>query len=121
MTDIKHTFGQPETNVEALSTLEKLYSETARIPWAELQRFFAQGVVMNVDGSLNLLDVAVMFAEDSAEELQALVEAGQVQAPSNEQALQWYEHEAVLWSVVVAPFVLIQDKPVSELSEFKKG
>ena len=117
MSEEKTILGKPKSNTpEELSTIEKLYSETARISWLELQRFFAQGVVMNVVDTLNLLDVAVMFAEDSAEELQALVESGQVQAPTNQQAKQWFEREAVLWSVVVAPFVLVQDKPLSDLS-----
>ena len=104
-----------------MTTLEKLYSETARISWLELQRFFAQGVVINVDAELDLLNVAVMFAQDQAKELQAHVDAGLVQAPSNEQAKAWYEREAQLWSVVVAPFVLVQDKPISAKEELRKG
>lgn len=102
-------------NPKTLTTLEKLYSETARISWLELQRFFAQGVVMNVDQALDLLEVAVLFAEDKAQELEHLVGCGQVSAPSNEQAKQWFQHETVLWSVVVAPFVLVQDKPLANI------
>ena len=98
----------------SLTTVEKLYSETARISWLELQRFFAQGVVMNVSPELDLVNVAVLFAEDKAEELEALIGAGQVCAPSNDQARKWFQHETVLWSVVVAPFVLVQDKPLAD-------
>ena len=100
---------------ESLSKLEKLYSETARISWLELQRFFAQGVVIKVDDSLDLLDVAVMFADDLTDQLQLLLEAGQVRAPSNQEARNWYENKTALWSVVVAPYVLVQDKPLNDL------
>ena len=100
------------TNQTEMSLLEKLYSETAQISWLELQRFFAQGLVMNVDSSLDLPKVAVMFAEDNSKELALLVESEQVMAPSNEQARIWFEQRAELWSVVVAPFVLVQDREV---------
>ena len=98
------------TDLPEMSLLEKLYSETAQISWLELQRFFAQGLVMNVDPSLDLPEVALMFAEDKSKELALLVESSQVSAPSNDQARVWYAQEAELWSVVVAPFVLVQDR-----------
>jgi len=93
-----------------LTIFEKLYSETAQIAWHELQRFFAQGVVLNVDPNLNLIEVAVMFADDQADQLEPLIANQQVAAPDNDVARQWYDDDAVLWSVVVAPYVLVQDK-----------
>lgn len=108
----KNDSSQADLSAADLTTLEKLYSETAKISWLELQRFFAQGVVMNVAPELDLLKVAVMFAEDDAAQLALLLEDKQVVAPTNQQALHWFEHETSLWSVVVAPFVLVQDKPI---------
>ena len=93
-----------------MSLLEKLHSETAQISWLELQRFFAQGVVMQVDSEVDLVEVAVLFAEDESEKLKSLVETNKVCAPSNDQARDWFEREVVLWSVVVAPFVLVQER-----------
>ena len=93
-----------------MSLLEKLHSETAQISWLELQRFFAQGVVMHVASEADLVEVAVLFAQDESEELKSLLEANKVGAPSNDQARDWFEREAVLWSVVVAPFVLVQER-----------
>jgi len=90
--------------------LQKLHSETAQISWIELQRFFAQGVVINVDSSLDLVEVAMMFAEDESNKLKPLLESKKVEPPTNQQAITWYESEAVLWSVVVAPYVLVQDR-----------
>jgi len=98
-----------ETQPE-MTLLEKLHSETAQISWLELQRFFAQGLVMNVESNLDLVEVAVLFAQDQSSQLQGLLESNKVSAPSNEQARSWFERETLLWSVVVAPFVLVQEK-----------
>jgi len=88
---------QPE-----MTLLEKLHSETSQISWLELQRFFAQGLVMNVEPSLDLVEVAVLVAEDDSSQLNALLESNKVSAPSNDQARDWFERETLLWSVVVA-------------------
>ena len=45
----------------------KLTLETARITWSELQRHFARGVVLVVHGQLDLIKVAVKFAEDDTD------------------------------------------------------
>lgn len=99
------TDNQPE-----MTLLEKLRSETAQISWLELQRYFAQGVVMNVNPSLNLVEVAMLFAQDESLSLKALLESAKVSLPSNDQARDWFKREALLWSVVVAPFVLVQER-----------
>lgn len=93
-----------------LSVKEKLLSETARIGWHELQRFFAQGVVLQVDAALDLVEVATWMAQDNTENLEALIAQGHLQAPSNDVARTWYKDNTQLWSVVVAPYVLVQDK-----------
>ena len=98
------------TEFEQLSTKERLLSETARIAWKELQRFFAQGVVLNVDPELDLVEVACYVAEDDAQKLSELVKDELVVHPSNVQARNWYQQDAQLWSVVVAPYVLVQEK-----------
>lgn len=90
--------------------LEKLHSETALIAWSELQRFFAQGVVINVAPDLDMIELAVMLAEDRSEELKSVMDSGKVGPPNNELARAWFANNAMLWSVVVAPFVLVQDK-----------
>lgn len=88
----------------------KLHSETATIVWSELQRFFAQGSVLQVDSRLDLVQVAVWFAQDIADKLQPLVACGKIAQPSNDKARQWYDDQQTLWSVVVAPFVLVQEE-----------
>lgn len=94
---------------KALSLKEKLFSETAQIKWQELQRFFAQGNLMLVAKDCNLVNVACHFAEDDRDRLLSMLDDGKVIQPSNDQARTWYEEDATLWSVVVAPFVLVQE------------
>lgn len=94
------------------SLLEKLHSETAKMSWQELQPFFARGSVLHVSDSLDLIEVAMQFAQDQTESLRPQLEAGHIAAPSNEMARRWYQTEAVLWTVVVAPFVLVQNESV---------
>ena len=45
-------------NDEAEIEKAKLNLETAQVAWTELQRFFAQGSVIRVDSSLDLIEVA---------------------------------------------------------------
>ena len=87
---------------------QKLLTETAKISWHELQRFFAAGSVLWVADQLDLLDVATYITEDQAATLKPLLANASVAPPSDAQALVWFETEAEFWSVVVAPFVVIQ-------------
>ena len=42
----------------------KLNGETSRMPWHELQRFFAGGSMIVVDDTLDLVEVALRIARD---------------------------------------------------------
>ena len=94
---------------------QKLHSETALMHWVDLQRFFAQGKVLHVDKTLNLVETAVLFAADDAQSLETLITSEQVSAPSNDKARAWFEANAELWTVVVAPYVLVQEASESDL------
>ncbi|MEX2365184.1 MAG: DUF2288 family protein, partial [Pseudohongiellaceae bacterium] len=50
----------------------KICLETARIPWRELQRFFAAGKVYEVDAGLDLTSVALGFSRDDSDFVQSL-------------------------------------------------
>ncbi|HEY8385316.1 MAG TPA: DUF2288 domain-containing protein [Porticoccaceae bacterium] len=90
----------------------KILSETARIPWRELQRFFASGAVVAVAAGLDLVEVACAMAEDDGERVAAWMGAGQVVPASDGQARDWYEADRMMWAVVLSPFVLVQ--PIEE-------
>jgi len=88
----------------------KINTETAKIPWQELQRFFASGKTLYVDDKLDLVDVAYAFHEDDSQQVEKWVESEQVTAVSGEQAKYWVDHDSLVWAVVVKPWVLVQER-----------
>lgn len=102
-----------KTNAEpsAMETLyAKLLGETASISWAELQPFFARGALLWVSGQLDLVAVAVAVAQDDKASIGAWLAAAQVQKIEAAQAEDWLQRDPPLWSVVVAPWVLVQER-----------
>ena len=94
----------------------KLNLETARMPWRDLQRFFAAGRTLAVARELSLVDVACAIAGDATTEVETWTRAGLLAAVSDEQAREWFEADASPWCVVVRPWVLVQapDAPAPE-------
>ena len=90
----------------------KLNLETAPIAWTELQRFFATGVVFRVDNTIDMVEVAVHISNDDRAKVEQLLGSGQLARVSDEFALKWFETDATLWSVVVKPWILVQEMPV---------
>ena len=88
----------------------KINSETAKIPWAELQRFFAAGKVMRIESGLDLVDVAYALEQDDVEQVNTWTSNGQLAPVSDAQAREWVSTDALLWAVVVKPWVLVQDR-----------
>jgi hypothetical protein len=86
----------------------KIVSETAKIPWLELQRFFAAGKVMLVAAELDLVDVAYAFQLDDIEQVKTWTESLRVSPVNDDQAKHWVASDALLWAIVVKPWVLVQ-------------
>lgn len=86
----------------------KLNLETSRIAWRELLRFFAAGSVIGVDPALDLLDVAYQMSADNKLLIEQWLSRGQIAKVSDTQAQAWLESDAMLWTVVVKPWVLVQ-------------
>ncbi|WP_049630690.1 DUF2288 domain-containing protein [Cellvibrio sp. pealriver] len=82
--------------------------QTAQIPWHELQRFFAGGNAIAVDANLDLTHVAAQIVADNTAQIKEWMEAGLVDAVKDSQAQQWYEQGALVWAVVIKPWVLVQ-------------
>ena len=98
-----------ESNEDPELLRAKINQETAKIAWKELQRFLAQGRVILVNPGLDLVEVAAMTANDRSEELAAWMSDGQIGKVSDDLARSWVESDAVLWTVVVKPWVLVQE------------
>jgi hypothetical protein len=86
----------------------KLNSETARIPWKELQRYFAGGYTLNVDLQLDLIDVAYQMHCDNASQIEQWMNSNLIHQVSNQQAREWYNNDQIMWACVIKPWVLIQ-------------
>ncbi len=95
-------------NDEQRRLTEKLNLETAKLPWQDLQTFFAGGSVIWVDNSLDLLTVGEQLAADNSLLLQQWMQLGKVAQVSDQQALDWHSGNHSLWTVVIKPWVLVQ-------------
>ena len=86
----------------------RINSETAKIAWKELQRFFAQGVAIYVSPELDLVDVALEISCDRTDKLGVWTADEKVGQVHDAQAIEWQDTNALLWCVVVKPWVLVQ-------------
>jgi len=95
---------------EASTLYAKLLGETASISWNELQPFFARGALLWVEAPLDLIEVAQAVAENQADKVTTWLASGEVSKVTESKALDLFERDPPLWAVVVAPWVLIQDR-----------
>lgn len=96
---------------EQPSTLyAKLLGETAPISWEELQPFFARGALLWVAGAQDLVEVALAVAEDDRSKVANWLAAGVLRKVEVELAEDLLARDPKLWAVVVAPWVLIQER-----------
>ena len=86
-----------------------LHGETSKLPWAELEKHFARGVLFKVEKGLDILDVAIVMARDDKDSLKKWIDSEKVAAVEMDDAKLWHKTSASLWSVVVAPFILVQE------------
>ena len=86
----------------------KVNLETSQMAWKDLQRYFASGVALYVADDLDLVEVAFQMSEDNATQINQWMATGKFGKVSDEQAGVWFSADAVLWAVVVSPWVLVQ-------------
>ncbi|MCB1853447.1 MAG: DUF2288 family protein [Halieaceae bacterium] len=85
-------------------------AQTARLPWHELQAWYARGCVIWVDGELDLVELAVQLGLDNTALFEKLTAEGGVAPMSEQRALAWYEANPQVWAVVAPPWVLVQQR-----------
>jgi len=86
----------------------KVNLETAQIYWRELQRFFAGGTAIHVSDELDLVEVAFQMSEDNAVQISRWMATGKLGKVADAQAAAWQLSDALVWAVVVSPWVLVQ-------------
>lgn len=87
----------------------KLNLETAQLPWPELERHFARGVVIKVAPGLDLVDAALQVAENNAATVESWLADGRMARAEMADAEDWHARQPMFWAVVVAPWVLVQE------------
>ncbi|MCH4901175.1 MULTISPECIES: DUF2288 domain-containing protein [Pseudomonas] len=97
-------------NQEPSTLYAKLLGETASIAWKELERFYAQGALLWVDASLDLIAVAEAVASDQGEKVAAWLAEDKVAKLSETRALDIFERDPEMWAVVVRPWILVQER-----------
>ena len=88
---------------------DKLNTETGKLEWHELERFFARGLVIRVGPGLDLIDVAAAIVEDDKAKVAPWTQQGLISPPSDEEVQTWVDKKPLFWAVVVAPWVVIQE------------
>ena len=87
----------------------RLNTETAKIGWAEIQRFFAKGQVIIVAPELDLIDTAAMMIHDDKGTVEEWLQRDMLVQATTDDAKRWNEVDPDLWAVVVAPWILVQE------------
>ncbi len=103
---------------ESLKT--KLIQETAQFPWKELLRHFATGSVIAVSAELDLVEVALQMSKDNKDQIAQWLTSGEVTKVSDLQAKAWLDDNASLWTVVVRPWILVQQRAPASGSGVEK-
>ncbi len=93
-----------ETNISK----EKVNLETSQIAWKELLRFFANGSVVFVSDDLDLVEVAYQFSLDNKNQVEQWMQSNRLHLVTDQQAKDWLDADAMLWAVVVKPWILVQ-------------
>lgn len=97
---------QAQPDAETLRA--KLNLETAVIGWDELHRHFARGAVITVGRELDLIEAAAVMAEDNRPQVEQWLDDEKLWRTTTAEARHWADSGARLWTVVVAPWVLVQ-------------
>ncbi|MFN2360463.1 MAG: DUF2288 domain-containing protein [Marinobacter sp.] len=98
------------TNQSPEDIKSKLNLETSRISWHDLQVYYARGHVVKVSPELDLLEVAAELAGDNTARFKSWMDGGQVGDVEPDLARHWHAENTELWAVVIAPWVLVQDR-----------
>ena len=69
-----------DTDADRLQALsrDEIHSETSKIAWSELQRFFAAGRAINVSPDLDLVEVALQVSNDNSDLVREWMDKGKL-------------------------------------------
>lgn len=88
----------------------QLIGQTARMSWAEIMPIFAKGMVLLVASDQDLVAVAEQIINDDKKTISALMQQKALHNLQDEQALDFQQRDPELWAVVVAPWLIVQER-----------
>jgi hypothetical protein len=103
---------EPDIMPDSLTLKEKLNLETAAIPWKDLQICFAQGKLLIVDTTADVVDIASLISENNAKKVKQLIRNTEIAFATTEWIKTHCQEDTLLWAVVVAPYVVAQLKKI---------
>ncbi|MDH3976776.1 MAG: DUF2288 domain-containing protein [Deltaproteobacteria bacterium] len=87
---------------------EKLEKEVGPADWKVIGPHYTRGAVIIVSSELDLIDVAIKVAQDDVDLVQDWIKEEKLLRPTPDDAKEWKEKGIELSSIVVSPFVLVQ-------------
>ena len=97
--------------------VSRLNGETAKIAWHERQKHYASGNVLAVAKGADLIKVAIALHRDDRDQVQQWLGDGAVGRVQDQQAMDWYDSNKLLWALVIPPFVLVQEPEEEQETE----
>ncbi|NOY65828.1 MAG: DUF2288 domain-containing protein [Gammaproteobacteria bacterium] len=86
-----------------------LNGQTGKLAWSELEKQFAQGVIIKVTAELDLIEVAAAVVEDNKVLIKQWMSSLKISNADEADAKGWLEQKPEFWGVVAAPWVIIQE------------
>ena len=87
---------------------DKLTKELETVEWAAIVPHFERGGVVEIDQSLNLVDVGIAMANDNSEIVSAWLKDGLMTQPDEAKTQIWKSEKTTFQFLIVQPYVLIQ-------------
>ena len=87
---------------------KKLSEELQSVEWDALIPHFERDAVVEVDSTLNIIDVGVALANDNSTLVAGWLQSGHLLKPTKEQSQAWSESKSFFQFIIVQPYVLIQ-------------
>lgn len=108
-----------EQDEKRAAIIEKLKDELMTAPWSVLREHCERGALILVDAKLDLIDVAVAFAEDDTDAVNAWLERNELQRiePASAKAADLAakdENASIGYFLIIQPFVLLQESGVEQ-------
>lgn len=92
-------------------TYAAIVGATARIAWKDLEPHFARGELLEVDASLDLVEVAQALIDDNSAAVKGWMQQNLLTSLADARAADWNQRDPdTLWAVVIRPWVLVQER-----------